>query len=151
MDKYMANKPSFIRGHLGVSRSISAGEHVASFDGIVGSILAEARNGKPAAIAISDVDPLPIWPQTAAICKEAPHPNAAKLYLSWLLEKEQQSQVGTWSSRRDVQPPPGLKPLSEYKLANDFSAFINDEVRASELRKRFEAYIGPIKGEPTIR
>jgi ABC-type Fe3+ transport system substrate-binding protein len=151
MDKYMANKPSFVRGHLGVSRSISAGEHIASFDGIVGSILAEARNGKPAAIAISDVDPLPIWPQTAAIFKDAPHPNAAKLYLSWLLEKEQQSHVGTWSSRRDVPPPLGLKPISEYKLANDFSAFINDEAHANELRKRFEAYIGPTKGEPTIR
>ena len=151
MDKYMANKPSFVRGHLGVTRSISTGEHVASFDGIVGSILAEARNGKPAAIAISDVDPLPIWPQTAAIFKDAPHPDAAKLYVSWLLEKEQQSQVGTWSSRRDVQPPSGLKPLSEYKLANDFSAFVNDEARANDLRKRFEAYIGPIKGEPTIR
>jgi hypothetical protein len=50
-----------------------------------------------------------------------------------------------------VQPPPGLKPLSEYKLANDFSAFINDEAHANELRKRVEAYIGPIKDEPTIR
>jgi ABC-type Fe3+ transport system substrate-binding protein len=151
MDKYMANRPSFVRGHLGVSRSIAAGENVVTFDAIVGSILAEARNGKPAAVAISTIDPLPIWPQTAAIFKDAPHPNAAKLFISWLLEKEQQSRVGTWSSRSDVPPPPGLKPLPEYKLANDFSAFINDEARANELRKRFEAYIGPVKGTPTIR
>jgi ABC-type Fe3+ transport system substrate-binding protein len=151
MDKYMANKPSFVRGHLGVARSISSGENVATFDGTTNSILAEAKSGKPVAIATSDVDPLPVWPQTAAIFKDAPHPNAAKLYLSWLLDKEQQSKIGTWSSRSDVPPPSGLKPLSEYKLANDFAAFINDEARANDLRKRFEAYIGPIKGTPTIR
>jgi ABC-type Fe3+ transport system substrate-binding protein len=151
MDKYMANKPSFVRGHLGVARSISSGENVVTFDGTTTSILAEAKSGKPVAIATSDVDPLPVWPQTAAIFKDAPHPNAAKLYLSWLLDKEQQSQMGTWSSRSDVPPPSGLKPLSEYKLANDFGAFINAEAHASDLRKRFEAYIGPIKGTPTIR
>ena len=53
--------------------------------------------------------------------------------------------MGTWSSRSDVPPPSGLKPLSEYKLANDFGAFINDDAHANDLRKRFEAYIGPIK------
>jgi ABC-type Fe3+ transport system substrate-binding protein len=151
MDKYMANKPSFIRGHLGVVRSISSGENVVTFDGTTTSILAAARSGMPVAIATSDVDPLPVWPQTAAIFKDAPHPNAAKLYLSWLLDKEQQSQIGTWSIRSDVPPPSGLKPLAEYKLANDFAAFINDEAHANDLRKRFEAYIGPIKGTPTIR
>ena len=151
MDKYMANKPSFVRGHLGVARSISSGENVTTFDAIVGGILAEAKNGKPAAIAISDVDPLPIWPQTAAIFKDAPHPNAAKLYISWFLDKEQQSRIGTWSPRSDVPPPPGLKPLFDYKLANDFRSFITDERRVIELRKRFEAYIGPVKGSPTIR
>jgi ABC-type Fe3+ transport system substrate-binding protein len=132
-------------------RSISAGENVVSFDGIVGSILAEARNGKPVAVTISNVDPFPIWPQTAAVFKDAPHPNAAKLFISWLLDNDQQSQVGTWSSRSDVLPPSGLKPLSDYKLANDFAAFITDEARANELRKRFETYIGPVKGTPTIR
>jgi ABC-type Fe3+ transport system substrate-binding protein len=151
MDKYMANKPSFIRGHLGVANSISSGENALTFDGTTNSILAQAKSGKPIAIATSDVDPVPIWPQTAAIFKGAPHPNAAKLYISWLLEKEQQSQIGTWSSRSDVPPPSGLKPLSEYKLANDFAAFINDEAHANDLRKRFEAYIGPVKGTPTIR
>ena len=30
-------------------------------------------------------------------------------------------------------------------------AAFNDEPRANELRKRFEAYIGPVKGTPTIR
>ena len=134
-----------------ISACHAAGENVVTFDAIVGSILAEARNGKPAAVVISTVDPLPIWPQTAAIFKDAPHPNAAKLFISWLLDKEQQSRVGTWSSRSDVPPPSGLKPLAEYKLANDFTAFITDEARANELRKRFEAYIGPIKGTPTIR
>ena len=34
MDKYMANKPSFIQGHLGQQRSIASGQNWVTFDSI---------------------------------------------------------------------------------------------------------------------
>ena len=47
----------------------------------------------------------PVFTLTGGIFKDAPHPNAAKLYLTWFLAKEQQSRVGSFSSRADVPPP----------------------------------------------
>lgn len=83
--------------------------------------------------------------------KDAPHQNAAKLYITWFLAKEQQSRTGTWSTRLDVPPPLGLKPIFEYQLANYFRSFITNEKLTEELRKRFEGYVGKPKGEPVIR
>ena len=40
-----------------------------------------------------------------AILKDAPHPNAAKLYLTWFLSKEQQGRTGAYSPRSDVAAP----------------------------------------------
>ena len=58
-----------------------------------------------------------------AIFKIAPHPNAAKLFLGWLLEPAQQAATGTWSSRKDVPPPKGFKPIFDYPVANDYRSF----------------------------
>ena len=43
-----------------------------------------------------------------------------------------------------MKPPPGLKPLSSYKLANDYLHFVTNETQLVALRKRFEAYTGPV-------
>jgi ABC-type Fe3+ transport system substrate-binding protein len=124
MDKYMANDPQWIRGHLGVARGVASGKAEVSFDTMANVTLNFQKAGQPTDIAISNVDPLPIWPQTTAIFKDAPHPNAAKLYITWFLAKEQQSRIGTWPARLDVQPPAGLKPIFDYTLANDFRSFM---------------------------
>ncbi len=151
MDKYMANNPQWVRGHLGAARAVASGQAAATFDTMTNVTLGLKKNNQPTDAAFSTVDPLPIWPQTTAIFKDAPHPNAAKLYITWFLAKEQQSRTGTWSTRLDVPPPSGLKPIFEYQLANEFRGFITNEKRTEELRKRFESYIGKPKGEPVIR
>lgn len=151
MDKYMATSPLWIRGHLGVARVVASGQAEVTFDTIVNVTLGLKNNGQPTDVAFSISDPLPIWPQTTAIFKDAPHPNAAKLYISWFLQKDQQARLGTWSVRKDVQPPAGLKPIFDYQLANDFRTFIVNEKLVQEERKKFESYIGKPKGEPVIR
>ena len=46
MDNYMALKPNFIQGHLGVARSVAAGMNTATFDAT--STAAELkRTGQP--------------------------------------------------------------------------------------------------------
>jgi ABC-type Fe3+ transport system substrate-binding protein len=151
MKKYMANQPNFIQGHLGVVRSISAGQNLVTLDTIVSMSLGEKALGKPQAIAFSTIDPLPIWPLTAGIFKLAPHPNAAKLFLNWYLSPEEQAQVGTWSSRSDVAPPDGLKPLSAYKVVNSYREFLTDDKHLAELRKRYAELVGPIKNAGGVR
>src|SRR6195256_2222813 len=150
-DKYRASTPQGVRGHLGAARAVATGQAAATFDTMTNVTLGMKKNNQPTDAAFSTVDPLPIWPQTTAIFKDAPHPNAAKLYITWFLAKEQQSRTDTWSTRVDIPPPSGLKPIFGYQLANDFRSFITNGELAEELRRRFESYIGKPKGEPVIR
>jgi len=151
MDKYMATKPNFIQGHLGEQRSIGSGQNLATFDSILDITSALKRQGQPVDTHIPTVDPLPIWPFLGAIFKGAPHPNAAKLFISWLLSPEVQSKLPTWSSRSDVPPPAGYKPILSYKVVNDYRDFLSDHKKVAELRKKFEAYSGPIVNSGGVR
>jgi ABC-type Fe3+ transport system substrate-binding protein len=151
MDKYMANKPNFIQGHLGQQRSIASGQNWITFDSIFNITVPEKEAGKPVESHFSTVDATPIWPLTGAIFKDAPHPNAARLFLNWLMEPEQQAKTGTWSARKDVPPPTGMKPIFEYKVVNDYMNFLADEAQLVALRKRFEGYTGPVVNAGGVR
>jgi ABC-type Fe3+ transport system substrate-binding protein len=151
MDKYMANRPNFIQGHLSVQRSISSGQNLVTPDSIFSITEAEKRAGKPVDSYFSTIDPTPIWPLTGAVFKNAPHPNAGKLFLSWLLEKDQQANVGTWSVRSDVPPPTGYKPIFSYPVVNDYRSFLTNAKLISDLRKRFEGYTGPVVNTGGVR
>jgi ABC-type Fe3+ transport system substrate-binding protein len=144
MDKYMAQQPKFIQGHLGVSRSLGSGEGVVSFDNTVGSTFNVQRAGGKIALAAPETDPVPVFFTSEAILKNAPHPNAAKLFVSWFLSKAWQSGTGVYSSRTDLPPPAGLKPLSSYRLADGYFEFVTNEKQLLTLRQRFEKYTGPV-------
>ena len=51
--------------------------------------------------------------------KNAPHPNAAKLFQEWSLSEEGQMKmvgiIGAFSARPDIAPPKGLPALTEFK------------------------------------
>jgi ABC-type Fe3+ transport system substrate-binding protein len=151
LDKLKPNQLSFVRGHLGVSRAIASGEKWLTFDAVARDVQEQAAEGKPIAIAYSEKEPMPVWAQIAGVFKDAPHPNAARLFVAWYLQPEQQRRVGHWSSRSDVPPPAGLKPLASYNLANAYRSFIMDEARAKALRQRYEAFTGPLTGAGTYR
>jgi ABC-type Fe3+ transport system substrate-binding protein len=151
VDRLKANEPSFVRGHLGVTRAIASGGKSLSFDVVAKDAADEIAAGKPIAMTVADGEPVPVWAQIAGVFKDAPHPNAARLFVAWYLAPEQQARLGYWSSRSDVGPPPGLKPLSSYNIANGYRAFIMDETRAQTLRRRYEAFTGPVSGSGTYR
>jgi ABC-type Fe3+ transport system substrate-binding protein len=142
MDKYMAQQPAFVTtGHQAVSNAIASGEKLATFDSTSTTPRLKAE-GKPIEPVFPQDDPTPVFLVGAAIFKDAPHPNAAKLYLNWYMAKEQQSRTGTFSPRADVAPPPGLEPLSSYKIDSGYRKLVTDEARLMELRKRFAGYVG---------
>ena len=151
MTKYIANGAQFIQGHLGVSRGLASGEYTVSIDSNPNLSLREQRAGKPVEISFSKIDPTPVWAQTAATFKDSPHPNAARLFLAWFLEKEQQGKLDTWSPRKDVPPPAGLPPLFSLKLANNYPTFMSDTKKVADLRKRFEALTGPVQKKGGVR
>jgi ABC-type Fe3+ transport system substrate-binding protein len=151
MDKYMANKPNFIQGHLGQQRSVTSGQNWVAIDSIFNITEPMKKAGQPVDSYFSTVDATPIWPLTAAIFKDAPHPNAAKLFMSFLLEPEQQALTGTWSPRTDLPPPPGYKPIFSYLVTNDYKEFLVNQQQVAELRRRFEQYTGPIVNAGGVR
>jgi ABC-type Fe3+ transport system substrate-binding protein len=151
MDRYMANNPHFIQGHLPVARAIAEGKMAATLDATITTAGGLKRQGEPIEIAFSSEDETPVFTVTGGIFRQAPHPSAAKLFLTWYLAKEQQSRLGTFSPRLDVPPPPGLKPLVSYKIANAFREFITDDALIADLRKRFEAHTGPAVNKGGVR
>ncbi len=152
MKKYMANQPSFIQGHLGVLRSIADGKNAVTFDSTSSTTGALKQAGEPIEYAFPTSDPMPVFFVTAGIFKAAPHPNAAKLFLTWYLAKEQQSRLGgSFSARTDVPPPAGLKPLAGLRIEAGYKQFVTDEKRLVALRKRFETYTGPVVNQGGVR
>jgi ABC-type Fe3+ transport system substrate-binding protein len=151
MERYMANKPHFIQGHLPVARAIAEGKMTATLDATVTTAGGLKRGGAPIEIVFSEEDESPVFTVTGGIFKDAPHPNAAKLFISWYLAKEQQARIGTFSPRLDVPPPDGFKPLTSYKIANAFREFITDDKLIADLRTRFEKYTGPAVNKGGVR
>jgi ABC-type Fe3+ transport system substrate-binding protein len=151
MNQYMKQQPKFVQGHLGVARNLASGESLVSFDSVVSSTLTVQREGGKIALAGPSDDYLPIFFTAEAILKDAPHPNAAKLYVSWYLSKAWQSQTGVYSSRADVPPPTGLPPLSVFRLEERYTDFLSNEDQLADLRRRFENYTGPVTNTGGVR
>jgi ABC-type Fe3+ transport system substrate-binding protein len=152
MKKYMANQPTFIQGHLGVLRAIAEGKSAVTFDSTSSTTAGLKQAGEPIEFAFPTDDTMPVFFITAGIFKLAPHPNAAKLFLTWYLAKEQQSRLGgSFSSRTDVPPPAGLKPLKAYRIDAGYKQFVTNEKRLVALRKRFEALTGPVVNKGGVK
>lgn len=82
------------------------------------------------------------WAHPTAIFRSARHPEAAKLYMSWLLSPER--QTGGWSVRQDLPPPTGYGPISEYGTSPvAFREALRDRDRIEQLRDMLTQVIGP--------
>ncbi len=68
-------------------------------------------------------------PQPYGLVKEAPHPEAARLFMDWFLGVPGQTAAASalyyHSPRPDVPPPPGGEPITKFKLLfpQDWDAF----------------------------
>ncbi|KAM0276898.1 hypothetical protein ACHAQH_006270 [Verticillium albo-atrum] len=89
------------------------------------------------------------WPQTAAILKDAPHPEGAKLLHSFMLSPEFQQMMG-WPVRRDVPVAEGFSQpeVKDIPSTNPaaFGRWMADRTRVERLRFFFEDRIGSAQG-----
>lgn len=88
------------------------------------------------------------WPQTGAIFAQARHKAAARLYMSWLLDKQTViDNAFQWPPRTDVPVPGGYHPLSTYRTSHDdFRNFIRDRRLVASFKRRFARLVGPVRG-----
>ena len=94
-------------------------------EALVGATVDHFRAFEPDAVKAGIVgvypeEGMPLAIAPIAILKGAPHPNAARLYVDFILSKEGNSMLnldifGVYSSRKDVPPPAGQRPLAETK------------------------------------
>lgn len=84
------------------------------------------------------------WPQIGAILKDAPHPESAKLFHSWMLSPEHQNATGTWTVRKDLPPPVGYPGIMDMPGADvtKFSQWMSDRAAVERLRFFFEDRLG---------
>ena len=144
MERLMEQRPQFVRGAPAALMAVASGQKLASFASF--APLATIP-GLPVRYSVPRRDPFMSWAQTAAIFKQARHPAAAKLYLTWLLTKERQRQASQWSVRRDVAPPPGWQPITAYRTQlTGFRDFMRDRALVERFRGVVETFVGPVQG-----
>jgi len=140
----VAQNPAFVRGTPFSAGPVAAGDYLAT--------LGTAGDPTPNATMIFPAnDPFNSWVQHGAIFKNAPHKAAAKLFLSWLTSRTAQQQLiapWTWSVRKDVAPPAGLRPLATYHQTDvaGFQAFMSDRDAVERFRSQLQLYVGQVVG-----
>jgi ABC-type Fe3+ transport system substrate-binding protein len=140
----VAQHPKFVRGTPYSAAPVAAGQYLATL-GTAGNPSPDATNVFPAR------DPFNTWVQHGAIFKQAKHKAAAKLFLSWITSQSFQKQgiaTWTWSVRKEVAPPAGLRPVADYKQTSvtNFNAFMADRAAVERFRSQLQLYIGEAQG-----
>jgi ABC-type Fe3+ transport system substrate-binding protein len=140
----MAQDPAFVRGVPNATAGVANGTYLATA-GAAGDARPNGVQVLPASERFAS------WAQRGAIFKDAKHKAAAKLFMSWLTSKDAQTNLfasWTWSVRRDVATPPGLKPLSAYENTDPdaFARFMSDRAEVERFRSQVERYVGRVQG-----
>jgi iron(III) transport system substrate-binding protein len=109
------NKPGLERGHAGMAQKVAAGEYAGAAE--MSDFHLKNIRDTAASVPVRGVWPkegVPSEPWTAGILKRAPHPNAARLFLDFLLSRDGQAlyvQTMGWTSARPDVAPPGFKEM----------------------------------------
>ncbi len=116
-DKLAKNKPQIGRSGNDPITMLNGGERDVG-PGPLSTALLNVDKGNPIAVQYpTDGSVLCIGP--SGVLANAPHPNAARLFMEWLLSKEFAQLCAdrrVTPVREDITEKPGMKPLSQVKL-----------------------------------
>ena len=124
-------------------KKLALGERAVSADGLEYMHIRLQATGAPIKV-VYPTEGTPFIPGCEAIARNAPHPNAAKLFMSFLVSRETQQYLadnaGLRSFHPDVKLRPGVAPLSQIKiLPSDPAA---QEAATEEIKKKYAEYFG---------
>lgn len=124
-------------------KKLALGERAVSADGLEYVHILMKEQGAPIAI-VYPKEGTPFIPGCAAIAKDAPHPNAARLFISFLVSQETQQYLvdvaGLRSFHPDVKLKAGRTPVSAIKLLP--SDPIAQEKETDTIKKKYTEYFG---------
>src|SRR5262249_43935756 len=124
-------------------KKLALGERAIMVDGNEYNMFLAKETGAPVEIVYpSEGTPLVIG--SAGVMKDAPHPNAARLFICYFFSHEGQQLLvdvgGLRSYHPDVKERPGRKPLSEIKVLTADPA--EQEKAADEIKRKYAEYFG---------
>jgi iron(III) transport system substrate-binding protein len=124
-------------------KKLALGERAVAADGLEYVHLQLKEGGAPIEI-VYPTEGTPFVPSCEAIVKNAPHPNAARLFISFVVSRETQQFLVDAAALRsfhpDVKEKPGRTPLSAIKLLP--SDPIAQEAATEEIKKKYSEYFG---------
>jgi len=124
-------------------KKLALGERAVSADGLEYVHILLKEGGAPIAI-VYPKEGTPFIPGCEAIAKNAPHPNAAKLFMSYMISLETQQYLtdvaGLRSFHPDVKLKQGRVPLSQIKILP--SDPVAQEAATEEIKKKYAEYFG---------
>jgi iron(III) transport system substrate-binding protein len=129
------SRPGLERGHAGMAQKVAAGEYFAAAE-MADFHLKLIRDAGAPVRGIWPKEGVPREPWTAAILRRAPHPNAARLFIDFILSREGQDlyvkEMGWHSARADAAAPaiaeaPAELATIDSKLTQDEALKVRDE------------------------
>jgi iron(III) transport system substrate-binding protein len=124
-------------------KKLAMGERAVEADGLEYVLIHMKESGDPVAIVYPS-EGTPLITGSVALADKAPHPNAARLFITYLFSRETQqfmSDVGGMRSfHPDVALKPGRTPLAEIKLMPSDPEAQERETEA--LKQKYAAYFG---------
>ena len=128
-DKLLKNRPKIFGGQGAMMTGLLRGEIKLAMHAL-GYMIYNYRELQKAPIqGVWPKDCVPMYIGPVALMEKAPHPNAAKLFMDWILSQEGQEAmvqvVGAYSARSDVAPARGNPPMNTYNpvFTDDYDAF----------------------------
>ncbi|MDO5626291.1 MAG: extracellular solute-binding protein [Pseudomonadota bacterium] len=144
IDQLQANGIQWVRGTQTPRDAVELGKYAVSMATSGNFVPVESANIR---FVLPANDPFLTWAQTGAIFKDAKHPAAARLYVSWMLSLPMAANPRQFPLRKDVAPPAGYKTIDQYNTSpEDFHAFMRDRARVERLKSLMERLIGPVQG-----
>jgi iron(III) transport system substrate-binding protein len=135
--KLRKNDTMVVQGAQQVVEMVKRGERLIA----VGASDSYATSARAEGRAIKTIEPPDgtfLIPSPTAIIADAPHPNAAKVFVDFLLSKEAQALVpasGGYAARKDIPPPKGNAPLASITTTPVDYSYI--EKNAGAIKKKF--------------
>jgi iron(III) transport system substrate-binding protein len=124
-------------------KKLALGERAISADGLEYVHINLKEHGAPIGL-VYPTEGTPFIPSCEGIARNAPHPNAARLFISFIVSRETQQYLvdvaGLRSFHPDVKDKPGRTPLSQIKLLPSDPAA--QEAATEEIKKKYSEYFG---------
>ena len=124
-------------------KKLAQGERPIMADGNEYNVFLLKESGVPIE-PIYATDGTPVVVGNAGMLKDAPHPNAARLFYSFMFSREAQQgnsdAGGLRSFHPEVKEKAGRKPLSQIKLLNVNTVELEGQIE--NIKKKYEEYFG---------